>query len=414
MSDRKTILITGATGQQGGAVLRHLLDSSFQLRALTRKPEGEAARALAAQGVDVVAGDLDDVASLKVALDGVWGVFAVQNTWEAGVEREEEQGKRLARLAREAGVQHLVYSSVGSAERATGVPHFDNKWRVEQEVRALGFPSHVILRPVFFMENLPSPMFLAGDALGMALDPGTRLQMVAVDDIGRVGARAFTDAATLRGRAIELAGDEVTMAQAAAVLGRALGRDIRFVEHPIAAVRAQSEDLALMLEWFERVGYGADIAALDAELGPMTRLEDWAATTLGGGEQVRAATAVLRRYEAALDRADVAEIMALYAPDAVFMAQHRAPAVGRDQIEAAYREIFGAIRLDVRFEIDEVVVVSPTVAYARTRSTGTTTVLASGAQIAEGNQELFVLARPAAGGDWRISRYIFSTTRPQG
>ena len=94
--------------------------------------------------------------------------------------------------------------------------------------------------------------------------------------------------------------------------------------------------------------------------------------------------------------------------------QHARPAVGRDQIEAAYREIFGAIRLDVRFEIDEVVVVSPTVAYARTRSTGTTTVLASGAQIAEGNQELFVLARPAAGGDWRISRYIFSTTRPQG
>ncbi|MCB9558151.1 MAG: NmrA/HSCARG family protein [Deltaproteobacteria bacterium] len=280
MDEQKTILVTGATGKQGGAVLRHLQGSAFNLRALTRKPAGATAQALAAAGIEIIGGDLDDLASLKVALKDVWGVFAVQNTWEAGVGGEEQQGKRLARLAREAGVQHFVYSSVGSAERATGVPHFDNKWRVEQEVRALGFPSHVILRPVFFMENLPSPMFLAGDALGMALDPGTRLQMVAVDDIGRVGARAFTDAATLRGRAIELAGDEVTMAQAAAVLGRALGRDIRFVEHPIAAVRAQSEDMALMLEWFERVGYGADIPALDAEFGRMTRLEDWAAKTL--------------------------------------------------------------------------------------------------------------------------------------
>ena len=262
MSERRTILVTGATGKQGGAVLRHLRRGPFELRALTRNPESEAARALASQGIRVVHGDLDDAASLKAALADVWGVFAVQNTWEAGVEREEQQGKRLARLAREAGVQHFVYSSVGSAERKTGIPHFDNKWRVENEVKALGFSSYVILRPVFFMENLPSPWFLQGDTLGTALKPNTRLQMVAVDDIGRVGARAFTDAAKLNGRAIEIAGDAVTMAQAAAALGRSLRRDIRYVEHPIAAVRQQSEDMALMLEWFEREGYGADIAAL--------------------------------------------------------------------------------------------------------------------------------------------------------
>jgi len=414
MRERKTILITGATGKQGGAVLRHLLRRAFELRALTRKPESEAAHALTAQGVHVVKGDLDDVASLKAALADVWGVFAVQNTWEAGVEREEEQGKRLARLAREAGVQHFVYSSVGSAERKTGIPHFDNKWRVEDDVRALGFSSYVILRPVFFMENLASPWFLNGDTLGTSLKPDTKLQMVAVDDIGRVGARAFTDAAKLSGREIEIAGDEVTMAQAAAALGRSLGRNIRFVEYPIAAAREQSEDMALMLEWFERVGYGANLAALDDEFGTMTRFEDWAAKTLGGSEQVRAATAVLRRYEAALNRGDVADILSLYTPDAVFMAQHRAPAVGREEIDTAYREIFGTIRLDIRFEIDEVVVVSPTVAYARTRSAGTTTILASGAQVSEGNQELFVLVRPNDGAEWTIGRYIFSTTQPRG
>lgn len=123
-------------------------------------------------------------------------------------------------------------------------------------------------------------MFLKGDTLGTAMKPDTRLQMVAVDDIGRVGARAFIDAARLNGREIEIAGDEVTMAQAAAVLGKSLKRDIQFVEYPITAVREQSEDMALMLEWFERVGYGADIAALGAEFGSMTRLEDWAGKTL--------------------------------------------------------------------------------------------------------------------------------------
>ena len=102
-------------------------------------------------------GDLDDEASLRKALAGAWGVFAVQNTWEAGVEKEEEQGKRQARLAREAGVQHYVYSSVGSAHKNTGIPHFDNKWRIEETVRGLNFPSHVVLRPVFFMENLLAP-----------------------------------------------------------------------------------------------------------------------------------------------------------------------------------------------------------------------------------------------------------------
>lgn len=410
MSGRKAILVTGATGKQGGAVLRHLEGTDFELRALTRNPESEAARALASRGIRVVRGDVDDVVSLKAALEGVWGVFSVQNTWEAGVEREEQQGKRLARLAREAGVQHFVYSSVGSAERETGIPHFDNKGRIEHEVRALGFPSYVILRPVFFMENLTSPMFLDGDTLGMALRPSTKLQMVAVDDIGRVGARAFTDAAKLNGRAIQIAGDAVTLVQAAAMLAKSLGREIRFVEYPIAAVRQQSEDLALMLEWFERVGYDADVAALDRELGPMTRLEEWAASTLAGSEQ--AATSVLRRYEAALNRGDVADVLSLYAPDAVFMAQHRTPAIGRPAIETAYREIFAAIRLHIRFEIDEVVVVTPAVAYARTRSAGTTTILANGAEVSEGNQELFVLTRPD-GGAWKIGRYIFSTTQPR-
>src|SRR3954468_8603971 len=107
----KTILIKGATGNQGGATLHNLLGKGFTLRALTRKPESDKARALANNGVELVQGDLNDADSLKKALAGAWGVYAVQNTWEAGVEGEEEQGKRIAELAKAAGVEHYVYAS---------------------------------------------------------------------------------------------------------------------------------------------------------------------------------------------------------------------------------------------------------------------------------------------------------------
>src|ERR1700674_5265643 len=181
MTSNRTILITGVTGNQGGAVAQALQGSGFHLRGLTRKPESERAAALARQGIDIVKGDLDDEVTLRRALAGAWGVFGVQNAGEAGVEREEAQGKRLATLAREAGVQHCVYTSVGSAHKRTGIPHFDNKWRIEETVRSLRFPSHVILRPVFFMENLLAPFSLQGSTLACALRPGTQLQMSAVD-----------------------------------------------------------------------------------------------------------------------------------------------------------------------------------------------------------------------------------------
>jgi len=279
MAAPKKILITGITGNQGGSVAAELAGSGFQLEGMTRKPDSPAAQALRKQGVTIVQGDLDDAASLTKALAGAWGVYAVQNTWEAGVEKEEEQGKRFATLAREAGVQHYVYGSVGSAHRATGVPHFDNKWRVEETVRALGFPSHVILRPVFYMENVVSPWFLNGDTIYSALKPETVLQMIAVKDIGFFGARAFTEAARLNRREIDIASDALTMSTAAAQLSAALGRSIGYVQIPIADVRKNSDDMALMLEWFERVGYEADIPALKKEFGftPLT-FAAWAKT----------------------------------------------------------------------------------------------------------------------------------------
>src|ERR1700683_4837433 len=277
MTNDRTILITGVTGQQGGAVAQALKGAGFHLRGLTRKPDSERAAALAHKGIEIVKGDLDDEATLGRALAGAWGVFGVQNAGEAGVEREEEQGKRLATLARDGGVEHYVYTSVGSADKRTGVPHFDNKWRIEETVRGLRFPSHVILRPVFFMENLLAPFSLQGSTLAWALGLATQLQMIAVEDIGWVGARALTDFAALNRRESDLAGDVRTMPEAAEMLTEALGRPIAFAQTPIEQVQQYSKDMAVMLEWFERVGYRADIAGLGRELGrALTKLPGWA------------------------------------------------------------------------------------------------------------------------------------------
>jgi uncharacterized protein YbjT (DUF2867 family) len=280
MANEKIVLITGATGKQGGATLRHLAkQGGFKLRAMTRKPDGDPAKALAALGAEVVVGDLDDAASLARAVKGAWGVFAVQNTWEAGVEKEEEQGKRLAKVAKDNGVQHYVYTSVGSADEGTGIPHFENKFRVEQAVKQLDFPSHVILRPAFFMENLPSPWFVNGDKLTTALKPETKLQMVAVDDIGKFSAKAFTDAGKFKSAEIDYAGDAVTMPEAAAAMSELLGRTITYQPIPIDAVRANSDDFAKMLEWFDAGGYTVDVPSLEARWGvrPMT-LKQWVRT----------------------------------------------------------------------------------------------------------------------------------------
>jgi uncharacterized protein YbjT (DUF2867 family) len=280
---RDVILITGATGKQGGAVARHLLAESARIRAVTRKPESPAARALASQGAEVVAADFEDEAAMTRAMQGVWGMFAMQNTWEAGVEREERQGKLMAELARKAGVQHYVYTSVASAQRNTGIPHFDNKWRVEQTVRGLKFPSHVILRPVFFMENFLQPSFgLSQGKLTIALPPDRPLQMMAADDVGKYGARAFLRASEMAGQELDIAGDSLTGPQAAAALSDGLGRNITFEQQPLEQVRAFSQDYAIMLEWFDKVGYNADIEgnARRFDIKP-TRLREWAVAIKG-------------------------------------------------------------------------------------------------------------------------------------
>src|SRR5262249_98669 len=146
----KTILVSGATGKQGGALLKYLLRNGWRIRALTRNPRGRAAQKLSESGVEVVQGDMDDVESLKRAARGVHGVYSVQDFWTVGAKREVQQGKNMADAARSTGVEHFVYSSVGGAERNSGITHWETKWEVENYIRKLGLAA-TVLRPAAFM-----------------------------------------------------------------------------------------------------------------------------------------------------------------------------------------------------------------------------------------------------------------------
>ena len=207
---------------------------------------------------------MDDRASLDHAFAGAYGVFSVQNFWlpDVGAAGEVRQGKIVADAAKAAGVRHFVYTSVGGAERKTGLSHFDSKWEIEEYVRSLSLPA-TVLRPVFFMENLTSPMMGPRDGvLANALKPATSLQMIAVEDIGFFAALAFARPQEFTGKAIELAGDSLTMPQVAETMTRVTGRPVQFVEVPLEQVAAFSQETADMLAWFNDHGYEADIAGL--------------------------------------------------------------------------------------------------------------------------------------------------------
>lgn len=268
-----TILVTGATGSQGGAVARELLDIGWQVRGLTRDVTQDAARELELLGADMVEGDLDDRDSLDRAVEGCYGVFSVQQFWEHGVEGEIRQGRNLADAAASADVQHYVQSSVGGAERGTGIPHFDSKWEIEQHLEGLDLPV-TVLRPVFFMNNFEGMRdSITEGTLRMPLPPDTSLQMIAVRDIARFAAVALENPAEFVGAATELAGDELPMEQIAETFSQVLGREVRYEAVPLDAV--DSDETRVMFEWFAEEGYEADIEALRSTIPDLLDLRTW-------------------------------------------------------------------------------------------------------------------------------------------
>jgi len=276
----KTVLVTGATGRQGGAVIRHLLSGGWKLRALTRNPDGAAARALAAKGIEVVRGDLEDLDSLARAIRGVHGVYSVQDFWAVGKRREIRQGKNLAEAAHTARVEHFVYSSVGGVERNSGIAHWESKWEIEQHIRKLGLPATMV-RPAAFMENYYIDSVEIALLKGKLMDPiraDKPYQTIATDDIGAFVALAFSQPEEFIGLEIEIAGSELTNRQAAEVFSRVLGKPVRFQHLPLPMVRVLlGKEFHQMFRWFNEAGFKADIPQLHRKypLVHFQTLEQW-------------------------------------------------------------------------------------------------------------------------------------------
>jgi len=272
----RLILVTGATGNQGNAIAHHLLQrGNFKVRVLVRDPNKPAALALQQAGAELVVGNLNDRASLDRALQGAYGVFSLQIFLD-GLDTEIRQGKAVADVASSAGIQHFVYSSVGSAERNTGVPHFDSKFQVEEYIRASELP-YTIVRPVFFFYNynMMRPMVEAG-TLFQPLSPETKLQQLSEEDYGEMVADVFDRPADFMNREIELASVEMTMPEIAAAFSRVLGKTVEYQQIPFEAFEQQiGEELTIMYRWFENVGYAADLAQLKRDFPAQTDFESY-------------------------------------------------------------------------------------------------------------------------------------------
>jgi uncharacterized protein YbjT (DUF2867 family) len=275
-TDIVTVLVVGATGQQGGAVAREWLRLGYRVKGLTRNPSGPRARALAAAGATMVRGNLNDPTSLARALDGVDGVFLMTDFWEHGYDGEVRHGRNMIEAATQAGVRHLVYSSVASADRDTGIPHFDSKHEVER-LLAESALSWTVIRPVSFMENWDAvPADVAAGVYATPLRPEAVVQYVSVRDIGRFVAAAFESPAAWRGRSLDIAGSSLTVAGLADLFAEVLGRPVELRRIPWAEYEARNgEEMAVMMRWFDEVGYDVDVPALRAEYPWMTRLEDY-------------------------------------------------------------------------------------------------------------------------------------------
>ncbi len=272
MSPSKFVFVTGATGSQGGSVVQALLEQGHQVRGMTRKADSPTAKQLQQQGVEVVVGDFTDQDSLVRAANGVDTIFTMTTPFEKGEEAETAQGIAITKAAKEAGVGHLVYSSVANADRATGIPHFDSKYEVEKYIASSGVPS-TIIAPVYFMENLMTPWTASGlrqGKLTAALPADRPLQQIAVQDIGAFAAVIIERRDTVFGRRFDIAGDELTGKETAANISEATGRNIQYESFPPDALRAQSEDMALMFEWLNDTGYSADIAELRRDFPAVT------------------------------------------------------------------------------------------------------------------------------------------------
>jgi len=278
MTPRK-ILVTGATGQQGGSLARLLLEKKHKVYAFTRSRDAQpsAVQDLVNKGAKIVKGDLNDPDSVRHAVKEIDSIFLMGTPFEDGTEGEIRRGKLMADIAKENKVEHLVYSSVVGANKNTGIPHFESKYKVEQHIKNLGIP-YTIIGPTFFMENLLyQRQGLQQGQFTLPLSPSTILQQIPVQNIAEFLALVIESPEHYLGKRIDIASDEVTAQQASEILSNLLENKIKYTPIPAA-----NEDLGRMFEWYEKVGTDIDIKSLHKKYPSVNWLtfKDWAASKL--------------------------------------------------------------------------------------------------------------------------------------
>lgn len=263
MTDRKIILVTGATGAQGGGVARHLLNrGKFAVRCLTRNPDSDKAQALKKAGAEVVKGDLDNLESLHAALKGCYGVFGVTNFWEH-FEKEFQQGKNLVDAVAASNVEHFVFSTLPYAKKISNgeldVPHFDLKAQLEEYARSLGLNA-TFIHVSFYFENFlfffpPKKQDDGTFAIGFP-QGDTPLAGVAVEDVGGIVAPVFENPDKFKGKVVVVVGDYLPSKTYAEIMTRVLGKTIVYKHIPREVFASfgfpGADDLANMFDFYRR------------------------------------------------------------------------------------------------------------------------------------------------------------------
>lgn len=271
----KSILVFGATGNQGGGVAEKLIENGWDVRAVSRDIDQPAAQKLRNKGAKIIQADMDDKRSLVKAMEDIYGVYSVQPIYTSDPDKEIQHGKAVADAAKQAGIDHFVYGSVGGANRDSGVPHFETKWQVENHIRAIHLP-YTILRPAFFMENFIGFTQVSHQLLQIQgfMNTDIKLQMISVQDIGAFAALAFKHPDSYKGKSLEIAGDELNLTEVADVISNEFDSPYELLE----SAREKFQENK-MFEWFETDGYKADIPSLRKEHPKMLDLKSWLKTS---------------------------------------------------------------------------------------------------------------------------------------
>jgi uncharacterized protein YbjT (DUF2867 family) len=275
----RVVAVTGATGRQGGAVARHLLSAGWRVRAITRRPDGPAAGALAAAGADVVRADMMNTSDLVQAFRDAYGVYSVQNFMPGGTEAEITQGRNVADAAKATGVQHVVYGSAGPRASDTGIASWNSKHTVQAHLRALGLPL-TVLRPMAFMELMTDKDFFppvsTWSLMPKLMGQDRPLGWICTDDLGAIAARAFAEPDRFVGTELDLTADVQSIAQCRRIWHDVYGRPPRGFPMPVWMFRRfVGSDLLTMWRWLGTAQVQFDPAPTRQLLPTALTVREW-------------------------------------------------------------------------------------------------------------------------------------------